>query len=128
VSESRLNKDILITFKTNAQRLNKLVKSQQESIISLSKALDSCKQDRRRLTEEAAEAQKCNSTLKQTLSEMQDSFSLSVFKLKEELQRAEESRAEINELHSTIHSLQIRAAVNFEDLTPRPELRSVRGI
>jgi chromosome segregation ATPase len=120
IRENKLSKDIMITFKADIAKLKKLVKKQYETIDSLSVSLDASKKDRKRLTKEAKEATAAVQLLKMQLEKSEESFELSLIKLRQEMQSAEVYRNEIDELRSAVHNLEIRASSNFAEMTPRP--------
>lgn len=126
VRENKLNKDIMITLKVDIQKLKRLVKTQYDTIDSLTLSLDKSKKERKKASAEFHEAQLHIERLRSELSQLENSFETSMEKLKHELQRSGIYQTEIDRLEGKIHSLEIRASSNFEELTPRPDIRPVR--
>lgn len=116
----------MITLRTDIQKLKKLVKTQYDTIDSLTFSYEATKKDRKKTVSELQEAQLKLDKLKNEMGELKDAFSTSVDKLKHEVGRADGYMEEITALQLQVHNLEIRAAYNFGDLTPRPQLKPVR--
>mmetsp|Transcript_18189 Transcript_18189/g.32603 ORF Transcript_18189/g.32603 Transcript_18189/m.32603 type:complete len:199 (+) Transcript_18189:440-1036(+) len=125
VRENKLGKDIMITLKTDIQKLKKLVKNQYDTIDSLTLSLDSLKKERKKALADLKEAETKIEQMRTELSQLEDSFQTSLEKLKHQTHITEKYRFEISDFQTKVRGLEVRAASNFSELTPRPELRPV---